>query len=462
MNNWQSKKEAHKALSEVAAAKYDELYESANFATGSYMRYEAEIIKQWVEKSPLPRHLAIDLGCGTGRDTVILSKHFEQVFGYDFSPAMISCAQKRKLSNQLGNILFEVLDVENNMLPVDAASVGLVNTAFGMGSFVQHPDKLFREVRRVLVPGGIAIFSFYNSEALVNRLNLEWTPALAARLLPDGAGLRVMFEGSNYDIAAIPYTPSEIRKKLEGVFKVQELTTFPTLSALFPQSLFADTTARALCTKVDQLLATNIDIGAGPYIVAICQKGRRIDKVEPLSGYAKVLELIKHHNIPFDIREHAPVLTMDDVRNALHDIDHAHMVKSVLIAAEREKRHQVPQEFEKSPPELFLLAVPATMKADLSKFCKLIGKHRNEVRQASQSEVEDYTGFQTGNIPPFGLPRNIPIIVDLSIAQRNSVWCGTGKATESLKLAVDDLKKLSAFTPADIAKPLGATDTASE
>jgi len=452
MDSWSQKKEAHKALSAAAAEKYDELYEAANFATGSYMRYEVDVIKAWVEQSPLPRHLALDLGCGTGRDSAVLARHFEQVFGYDFSTEMIAQAQRRKLSHQLGNTLFEVLDVEANMLPVDGESVSLVNTAFGMGSFIQHPDRLFREIRRVLAPGGIAIFSFYNAEALVNKLSLEWTPALAARVLPDGGGLRVAFEGKNFDIAAIAYSPMEIRKRLEGVFKIQELTTFPTLSALFPQSLFADTTARALCTKVDQLLAKNVEIGAGPYIVAVCQKGRKIDKVQPLSGYAKVLELVKHHKIPWDVREHAPVVTMDDVRSTLPDIDPELMVKSVLVAVDRERRTDIPREFDNPPPEIFLLAVPATQRADLSKFARIIGRHRNEVRAATQSEVEDYTGFQVGNIPPFGLPKNIPVIVDSAIAARGTVWCGTGKATESLKVSVEDLKRLSAFTPADVAK----------
>jgi hypothetical protein len=65
MDSWTEKKEAHKALSAAAAEKYDELYEVANFATGSYMRYEVEVIRNWVEQSPLPRHLALDLGCGT-------------------------------------------------------------------------------------------------------------------------------------------------------------------------------------------------------------------------------------------------------------------------------------------------------------------------------------------------------------------------------------------------------------
>jgi hypothetical protein len=44
MNDWKLHKERHKELSAAAAEKYDELYEKANFATGSYMQYELETI----------------------------------------------------------------------------------------------------------------------------------------------------------------------------------------------------------------------------------------------------------------------------------------------------------------------------------------------------------------------------------------------------------------------------------
>lgn len=451
-DSWMEHKEAHKRLSAAAAEKYDELYENANFATGSYMRYELEVIKQWIDESPSPRHLAIDLGCGTGRDTALLCRHYDQVFSYDFSPEMISVAQRRKLSHQMGNVLFEVLDVESNMFPVDDNCVSLVNTAFGMGSFVQHPDKLFREVRRVLAPGGIAIFSFYNKDALVNRLSLDWTPALAARTLPNNAGLRVNFEGNNYDIAALSYTTPEIRNKLEGVFKLRQLTTFPTLSALFPQSLFSEPGARELCTKVDQILASNLEIAAGPYIIAVCQKGHRIEKVEPRSGYARVLELLTHYNIRQDIRQHSPVYTMEDVMKELPDINPDEMVKSVLIAAIRKSQEKHLHIENSAPPELFLLAIPAMKKADFSKIAKLLCRQRNDIRAATQNEIEDYSGFQVGHIPPFGLPKNIPVILDKSLESRGFIWCGTGKSTESLKISVSDLKKLSAFTPADVSK----------
>lgn len=52
MTDWKKGKDAHIALSAAAAEVYDELYEAANFATGSYMRYELETIGRYIGQAP--------------------------------------------------------------------------------------------------------------------------------------------------------------------------------------------------------------------------------------------------------------------------------------------------------------------------------------------------------------------------------------------------------------------------
>jgi len=106
--DWSKRKQEHLALSAAAADKYDELYENANFATGSYMRYEMETIARFVTMAP-SFSLAIDIGCGTGRDSFLLSSHFDQVYAYDFSPDMIRVAEKSKLQKRAGNVLFGII-----------------------------------------------------------------------------------------------------------------------------------------------------------------------------------------------------------------------------------------------------------------------------------------------------------------------------------------------------------------
>lgn len=448
MDKWEVGKQEHLNLSAVAADHYDELYEKANFATGSYMRYELDTIGKFISSAP-SSSIAVDLGCGTGRDSFLIAKHFTQVYAYDFSPEMIRVANKNKIRKRAGNILFETKDIEDGPLSIVNESIPFVNSAFGMGSFIKTPETLFREVRRILQPKGISVFSFYNSESLVNQLELDWRPALAARPVPGEHALDVDFDGTKYRISARAYTVKEIERKLRGNFKIIEITTFPTLSSLFPQSLFKNDIARQLCTRVDQLLSNNLDIAAGPYIIAVCQKGGSFPKTKPPIGYEKVLELLRMHDIAVDIREHEPVHTMHDVEKILDGEPIRKLVKSILIACDKPDS---PSPISLNA-DLFLMAIPADRKLHMGKVAKFLERPREQLRFASQIEVEELTGFKVGSIPPFGLPKNIPVILDRDLTKESIVWCGTGKATESLRLSVENLKKLSAYTVADLSKP---------
>src|SRR3972149_8366638 len=293
-----------------------------------------------------------------------------------------------------------------------------------MGSFIANPEKLFREIRRVLQARGIAIFSFYNADALVNNLELQWRPALAARVVEGKEALRVEFGKETYEIAAKAYKPKEIKHRLEGNFILKEMTTFPTLSALFPQTLFQDARTREMCTRVDQLLAGNLDIAAGPYIVAVCQKGGSIEKVRPVMGYARVLELLRFHEIASERRDHRPVQNMNDVKEVLR-ASPSEMVKSILIAVDISDKDYLTDNLN---AELFLVGISANRKLDIGKLAKVLERKREFLRFATQVEVEELTGFQVGSIPPFGLPKNIPVILDtLLVSSSKKVWCGTGR-----------------------------------
>jgi prolyl-tRNA editing enzyme YbaK/EbsC (Cys-tRNA(Pro) deacylase) len=201
-----------------------------------------------------------------------------------------------------------------------------------------------------------------------------------------------------------------------------------------------------LGTVVDEALAGNFQIAAGPYIVAVGGKAGRAEPPPPSIGYAKVLELLKLHHVPLDIRQHSPVRTIKDLQSVL-TVPTQQMAKSVLVAVDRRDAAPV-----SAAAELFLCCVPANRSLSLGKLAKLLQRPRRQIRLASQIEVEERTGFLVGSIPPFGMPAHIPVIVDEGITSLRYIWCGTGKATESLRLSIDDLRRLSACTEGDISK----------
>lgn len=104
---------------------------------------------------PLPRGTALDFGCGVGRLSRGLARHFESVIGIDLSARMVELA--RELTPE-PNVRYLVNRAEHLSLLADG-SVDFLYT----GRVLQHvPPELtlvyLREFLRVLAPGGLAVF----------------------------------------------------------------------------------------------------------------------------------------------------------------------------------------------------------------------------------------------------------------------------------------------------------------
>lgn len=450
-DSWSIGKQRHKELSDKAAEEYDQIYAVSNFATGSYMKYELEVINRAIELLDKNRRsIALDLGCGTGRDSFHFHKHFVQVRGYDFSPNMIKVAQKKKLHKAAGNIQFILRDLEEDLLTdISNSTITFVSSGFGMGSFVRELSPLLREIKRILEPGGIFVVSFYNRESLVVQLDsIEWAPSLAARFDPKTGFLKVNFKSENFEVAVRAYLIKEVLDMLGSYFEIVELSTFPTLSSLFPNTIFDSPKARKLCTIVDRELRLSEQIAGGPYIVVICRKKGKLDaEPEPL-GYMNIMRLLKDNRIITNIKEHAPVMSPDDVGKVLN-VEKSELIKSILI---RLNPVIQPDSSVKSQPKYYAVALQANRRMDFAKVAHTMEVKREQIEIATAHEVEEITGFSIGGIPPFGYPRSINVLLDSAIKNMETVYCGTGKRTESLRISVADLIKLSAPVIADVSK----------
>lgn len=99
----------------------------------------------------------LDIGCGPGDFTRAFSETGAIVTGVDFSPEMIRVAQDR-----FPSVTFKVADAES--LPFGDCSFDVV-----VGAYVVHhlarPDLAFREIYRVLRPGGRFVFVIPIQEA---------------------------------------------------------------------------------------------------------------------------------------------------------------------------------------------------------------------------------------------------------------------------------------------------------
>ncbi|ELU12920.1 hypothetical protein CAPTEDRAFT_198720 [Capitella teleta] len=108
------------------------------------------------QKLSPPFSLAVDVGCGSGQSSFPLSLYFDGVLGIDISAAQISEAQSHP--DKPRNVEFRVGDAFEIASGDSSATLVCSGTA---AHWFDPIEDFYREVDRVLVPGGcLAIFTY--------------------------------------------------------------------------------------------------------------------------------------------------------------------------------------------------------------------------------------------------------------------------------------------------------------
>jgi ubiquinone/menaquinone biosynthesis C-methylase UbiE len=109
-----------------------------------------DFLAQW-EKYGLERHTCLEIGCGAGRLTRQMADSFEQVIAVDVSEGMLSFARQHVPA---GNVSFVLAN--GTQLPGEDRSVSAVFSTHVFQHFdsLQYASAYFREIQRILTPGG--------------------------------------------------------------------------------------------------------------------------------------------------------------------------------------------------------------------------------------------------------------------------------------------------------------------
>jgi Ala-tRNA(Pro) deacylase len=93
--------------------------------------------------------------------------------------------------------------------------------------------------------------------------------------------------------------------------------------------------------------------------------------------------------------------------------------------------------------------VPASQRLDVHKLGAVVGG--KVLRFATEAELaESYPMFELGAVPPFGGPGDDRVVVDLRLADSESIVVEAGTHTESVRLGSADLIRLVGAEAADI------------
>ena len=167
----------------------------------------------------------LDVGCGAGTDLVRFARGGAVVSGVDLSATAIALA--RSNFEQQG-LAADLREADGEKLPFADNTFDLVY-AHGVVQYTTHPRALVEECRRVLKPGGEAVFQVYNRISWLNALSKLMKVPLehedAPVLLKYSAGeFRALLQGF-HDIRIIEER-FPVKSRLHGGWKGTAFNTF--------------------------------------------------------------------------------------------------------------------------------------------------------------------------------------------------------------------------------------------
>lgn len=167
---------------------------------------EAEVMEVLHRLPVLGDEWVLDLGCGTGRALVPLAKRHPHTVGADFSHQSLVVARS-KLRREDGLDCVGLAQADMYRLPLRRESFGAVVSCQVLSHVpdFKRLDAAFREIHRILKPGGLLVFTAYNYSIQKRLFGLprDWVEA----------GSETPF---------IHFTPGRLKDATEKWFSIEE------------------------------------------------------------------------------------------------------------------------------------------------------------------------------------------------------------------------------------------------
>ena len=143
---------------------------------------------------------------------------------------------------------------------------------------------------------------------------------------------------------------------------------------------------------------------------------------------------LRNNRVPFEEQHHPRVVSAQEVAASEH-VPGRMLAKTVMVL---------------SDGEIAMLALPAPYQVDLEKAAAALGV--DEVRLAEEEEFADtFSDCEVGAMPPFGNLYGVPVYVEKTLAEDETIVFRSGTHTETMSVSYSDFERLVEPTVAQFA-----------
>lgn len=149
----------------------------------------------------------------------------------------------------------------------------------------------------------------------------------------------------------------------------------------------------------------------------------------------KLETYLRENAVPFQVQHHPVAYTSQEVASKEH-ISGKFVAKVVIVVADGRK---------------VMLVLPATLRVDFAKTAAAVGA--KELRLAREDEFStSFPECEVGAMPPFGNLYGLPVFVDRSLSEDETIIFQAGTHVDTMSVKYADFARLAQPTLTDLSR----------